>query len=268
MSAGSATLRERPAGRADRRVVPAVPDPGWAEARIGLVLLSTDLATEAAFRAMAPAEIVWMTSRLANQETCTNANLAGLAETLPAAIRLLPGNCDLPVLAFSCTSGVVAMSEETVSGLIRGAWPGVAWTAPILAARAAFARLGVRRIGLLTPYIEEVDRAVAAWLEARGIAVPALASFDLLTDPEMTAVPPEAIARAALDLDRPDLEAIFISCTSLRTWPIIQAVEDRLGKPVVASHQAMLWHALRLAGWQKAIAGFGRLMTLDGGTDG
>lgn len=256
------------AARAERRVIPAVPDWGWAEARFGLVLLSTDLATEPAFRAMAPEAVVWMTSRLANQETCTNANLAGLAGALPAALRLLPGNCDLPVIAFSCTSGVVAMGEQAVSGLMRSARPGVAWTAPILAAGAAFARLGVRRIGLLTPYIEEVDRAVAAWLAARGVAVPMLDSFDLLTDPEMTAVPPEAIARAALDLDRPDLDAIFISCTSLRTWPMIQAVEDRLGKPVVTSHQALLWHALRLAGWQKPIAGFGQLLTLDGGADG
>ena len=249
----------------ERVIVPTVLEADAAAARIGLILLSTDLVTESAFRAMAPADVVWMTSRVANINPTTNANLRRMVDLLPDAMRLLPEDAVLDVAAYACTSGVVAMGQQAAFDRIRSVRPGLACTAPIIAALAAFQALGIRRIGLLTPYIEEVDLAIAAWLEERDVAVPALASFDLLSDSDMARVPPADIARAAVGLDRPGLDAVFVSCTALRTWPVIEEIEQRLGKPVITSHQALLWHALRLAGYDAPIRGFGRLLKMSGG---
>jgi maleate cis-trans isomerase len=46
------------------------------------------------------------------------------------------------------------------------------------------------------------------------------------------------------------------------TLPVLQALEEDLGKPVVSSASAMMWHALRLVGVAAPIAGYGRLLTL------
>jgi maleate isomerase len=42
--------------------------------------------------------------------------------------------------------------------------------------------------------------------------------------------------------------------------PAVQALEDRIGKPVVTSHSATLWRALGLAGIETPIPGYGRLL--------
>ena len=55
---------------------------------------------------------------------------------------------------------------------------------------------------------------------------------------------------------------MFLSCTNVRTLEVIEPLERELGRPVVTSNQAGLWHALRLVGVDAAIPGYGRLLTL------
>ena len=69
----------------------------------------------------------------------------------------------------------------------------------------------------------------------------------------------------ALDLARrvkdanPDADTIHFACAHWAVAEIIDAVEDELGVDVMTSHQAILWRALRTAGIDDAITGFGRL---------
>ncbi len=60
-------------------------------------------------------------------------------------------------------------------------------------------------------------------------------------------------------VDRPEAQAVFISCSNLRTLDIIEKLERDLGKPVITSNQASLWGMLRLIGDRRAIPGAGRL---------
>ena len=66
-----------------------------------------------------------------------------------------------------------------------------------------------------------------------------------------------------LELGRhPSVDAVFVSCTSLRLVEQVEALEAKLGKPVTSSNHALAWHSLRLASYGKPIAGFGRLMRM------
>ena len=58
---------------------------------------------------------------------------------------------------------------------------------------------------------------------------------------------------------RPETEALFISCSNLRTLDIIDALERESGKPVVTSNQAAMWGTLRKIGDKRAVPGAGRL---------
>jgi len=41
---------------------------------------------------------------------------------------------------------------------------------------------------------------------------------------------------------------------------VVAALEQTIGKPVITSTQATLWHALRLAGIKDLLPGYGRLL--------
>ena len=68
--------------------------------------------------------------------------------------------------------------------------------------------------------------------------------------------------RLARMVDTEDAEAVFLSGTGMPTVSVLEALEQDLGKPVLSSASAMMWHALRLAGVGQAITGYGRLLTL------
>ena len=63
----------------------------------------------------------------------------------------------------------------------------------------------------------------------------------------------------AASIDRPDAEAVFISCGA-SSLEIVDELEDKLGKPVICSNQAMLWDCLRRAGIADQFSGYGRLL--------
>ncbi|MBV8938085.1 MAG: hypothetical protein JO095_20090 [Alphaproteobacteria bacterium] len=62
-------------------------------------------------------------------------------------------------------------------------------------------------------------------------------------------------------VDREDAEAVFLSGTGMPTLPVLELLEQDLGKPVISSASAMMWQALRLAGVRQLIPGYGRLLT-------
>ncbi|MFQ6023676.1 MAG: hypothetical protein ACE5NW_13235, partial [Acidiferrobacterales bacterium] len=164
------------------------------------------------------------------------------------------------VMAYSCTSGTVAIGFEEIVRHIHVVRPGIPCTTPITAALAGFEKLGIHRIVLLTPYIDDVNQPVRHYLEDHGISVLSMSSFNMQSDIDMARLPPTAIQAAALQIDRRDADAVFISCTAVRAAEIIEALEQTLGKPVLSSNQVLFWEALRLAGYTDPVPGFGRLL--------
>jgi maleate isomerase len=112
---------------------------------------------------------------------------------------------------------------------------------------------------MLTPYPDEVTEAMRDCLSEAGIEVISCGSFHIENDYEIINVTPHSIIEAAEALNSSQSDALFIPCTGLRTSTIIDVLEARIGKPVITAHQAMLWDALRLGGYTRTLAGFGRL---------
>ena len=231
--------------------------------RIGLIALATDHATERDFMNMRPGDDVAIyTSRVRNINPCTVENLQTMAPLLTEAASLILPGSRLDVMAYSCTSASVVIGHDAVAERIHAARPGLPCVTPLAAAYAGFEQLGVTRIAVLTPYLDEVNARIARHIEDHGIEVVGFTSFQMADDVEMAGLPPEAIYQAALEADRTDAEALFISCTALRACDVVERVERTLGKPVVTSIQAMFWQSLRYAGYARPIEGYGRLLRL------
>nr|WP_246344507.1 aspartate/glutamate racemase family protein [Conexibacter arvalis] len=148
-----------------------------------------------------------------------------------------------------------------MSTLLAGAHPRAATTNPLTAAIAGLRALGAARVALITPYREPVHGAMRDHLEQNGIAVAAHGSFQHEDYDEVSRISVASLRAAAERLlDAGPVDAVFLSCTSLRAVDAIESLEQALGTPVVSSNQALAWHALRLAGRDEAVPGFGRLL--------
>ena len=234
-----------------------------ARARIGLVVLASDYTIEHEFRAMIDVEGVDLfMARIANDPKVTPETLAAMEPLLTeTAARILPGD-RLDVLAYGCTSASVVLGADRVSDRLAAAKPDTPTSNPITAAFAAFEALGARRIGVLTPYRRDVNEQVHGYITRHGYEVPVFGSFNEEMDPVVATIDEDSLVRA-IDTIRSghDLDAIFVSCTSVRLAEAVAGIEDRTGLTVTSSNHAMAWHCLRLAGVDKTIAGRGTLFT-------
>ena len=179
---------------------------------------------------------------------------------VPKAAALLPEYLGLKAIGYGCTSGSTIIGEQRVSELIQMNNPTVPTSNPLTAAKAALKRLGIKRLGLVTPYRPDVTELMQARFEEAGIVIQSVGSFYQQDDRVVGRITSDAILEAALTIGQNDLvDGVFISCTSLRAAGIIEQAEAALGKPVTASNHALAWHLLRLAGIRDEVTGFGRL---------
>ena len=235
-----------------------------ARARIGLVVLASDYTIEHEFRATIDMpQVDLFMARIANDPRVTPETLAAMEPLLTeTAARILPGD-RLDVLAYGCTSASVVLGADRVSDRLADAKPDTPTSNPITAAFAAFDALGARRIGVLTPYRRDVNEQVHGYITRHGYEVPVFGSFNEEMDPVVATIDEDSLVRAIDTIrDGHQLDAIFVSCTSVRLADAVAGIEARTGLPVTSSNHAMAWHCLRLAGIDEAIEGRGRLFCL------
>lgn len=228
-------------------------------AKLGFVLLATEQTIESDMHRWAPDGVGVHFSRADNPDAITATNLARSLDTLAPAAAVLAPNADLDVICYACTSGSVVMGEDAVCAELRRGNPTPKPTTLITGVLAALDAVGARKIVVATPYLGEVNRIEADYMAARGVEILDIRGLGITNDSDMARVTPAYIRDYAASVDRPDADAVFVSCGALRTMDVIGQIEHAIGKPCIASNQAMLWHCLRLAGVDDDIAGLGRL---------
>lgn len=252
------------AGLFNRTQIPFKTDGGIAErAAIGVIVLASDHTIEHEFRQfLALPGVAFYEARIRNNPKITPETLADMESRIaPTTDLILPG-ADLDVVAYGCTSASMVLGEQTVFDRIHEARPGVACTTPITAAFAAFDAFGARNIAVLTPYRDDVNQRVRSYIEGAGYNVPVFGSFNEEDDNVASRIDQESIRSAAAELGAMDgVDAVFVSCTSIRLAAVASEVEEKIGKPVTSSNHAMAWHCLRLAGIDDPQPEFGMLYT-------
>ncbi len=225
-------------------------DPIGARATLGLVVLQTDETIEHdAARLCAAPDIALHVSRVAMAPELSPETIHEMDGDLARAAGLLPSAAEFSSVAYACTSGTAHIGAERVADHLRAATGTRAATDPMSAALAALRALGRTRIGLVSPYVERVAGPLADTFEAQGVAVARRVSFGEKVEANVARIDPASILEAALGVgDADDTEAVFLSCTNLRTLDILEAAETRLGKPVISSNQALIWHMLVQSG--------------------
>lgn len=232
-----------------------------ARARIGLLVLESDQTMEPELHDLIGLQgVAAYHARLANDVVVTPETLARMEHELPVAAGLLPDYLGLAAIGYGCTSASTIIGEDRVAEIIARAHPGVPSTNPLTAAKAALGVLGVKRLGLVTPYSPDVTRAMQDRFNQAGIAVTVVGSFYEESDAVVGRIAPESMLHAAVEVGQSaDVDGVFLSCTSLRAATVIGPAEEALRKPVTASNHALAWHLLRLAGIGDVRSDRGRL---------
>ncbi len=232
-----------------------------ARAAFGVIVLATDETLEAEFRTVFNRDgIALYHSRIPNANDVSLETLQAMADEMPHCASLLPSSRGLDVVAYACTSGATTIGPENVGKLIATHHPTAKSTNPISAVIAACRHLGLKRIGLLTPYMPAVSERMQRLLNDNGFEISAFGSFEQEDDRVVARISPHSILDALCDIGARDtVDGVFAACTNLRCFGVIDEAEKRLGKPVITSNQALAWHMLHLAGIPTDGMGPGRL---------
>ena len=220
------------------------------KAALGLIVLQMDETLEAELRTVFNQPgIALFHTRIPSSEEITSQTLKKMEDDLPSVAGLLPATRPLNVVGFGCTSGATVIGSEKIAALINEIHPEAKVTDPITAVIAALRSLNASKIGFITPYVAEVSAAMRDLLSKNGISVSQIASFEQSQDPVVARISPGSILDAIVQAgEYENIDAIFVSCTNLRCFDIIEQAEEKIGKPVISSNQALAWHMLKLAG--------------------
>ena len=234
---------------------------GW-RAKIGVIVPPSNTVNEAEFNRFAPDGISFHFTRSPLHPDPAADDFAGMLGDVTDAMRDLSA-CNVNYATYACTAGSMACPSDRLLGTMTetGRVPANSTAQAIVAALGA---LGVAKIVMASPYTQETNEHEAHYLAGHGIDVLASVGLGLNTSLEniqkISRVPPPDVFEHARSVDRPDAEALLICCTDFNTFDSIEPLEAALGKPVVSSNSATLWHSLRNAGVADRIDGLGTLL--------
>jgi len=140
---------------------------------------------------------------------------------------------------------------------------GVPATSAIKAFNAAMAALGVRRLGLVTPYTTDVQQAIARNYAAHGIDVVSEAHAGLRDNFSFCRLTEDGVAEMCREVAAARPDAIAIVCTNMRGARRAAALEAELGVVILDSVAVTLWGSLQRAGVPtEPLQQFGRVFGL------
>jgi maleate isomerase len=234
---------------------------GW-RARIGIVVPSVNTVMEPWAQRTAPEGVsvhfsrMFIPDRLAREtliEMDRSEGMSGVRQLTSARPH---------AVAYGCTASSIVQGvayDRHLRSEIEEMCKVPATTAAnaILEAVRAFA---ARKVVVVSPYTEEVAAAEGRYFSEAGLEVVGEAHLGISDGFRLAEPEPAALFRLGTDAWSTSADALIVSCLNTRSHTVVAALEQAIGKPVITSTQATLWHALRLAGVKDAIPGYGRLL--------
>jgi maleate isomerase len=215
-------------------------------ARLGLMIPSSNTMMEVDFTRDLPPGVALHTARMFMEDTTPAGEARMLDEfALPAARDL--GTARPDVVVFGCTSAGALRGNEYDAELCEqiSELTGAPTVSTIGAVRAAIEASGAASIGVITPYVDELNEKIKASIEADGTQVAGISGLGITDNFEIAEVEPDEIVAFAVEAlghlaAGESIDLAFASCTNFAAMAARPAIEQRLGVPVITSNQAVL----------------------------
>lgn len=242
--------------------------------RIGLVVPSANTTMETEIPALLQRQSVADGSRF----TFHSARLR-LRQLTPEAILAMNDAAD-DAIETLCDAQVDAVAYACFVSTMLGGRAAVAETGRRLARRAAQTRssptlvvtsadalvcalqsIGANSISMITPYRKDIAAKVAATIGEHGIAVRRSISLDVASDAAIGRLDQMKLLEMVDELDVSGSDALVLSaCVQMPSLDVLDAVEQRLGLPVVSAATASVWALLQKLCIEPKIRGAGWLL--------
>jgi maleate isomerase len=214
--------------------------------RIGLMIPSSNTMMEVDFARDLPPGTSLHTARMFLEDTTPAGENRMLDEfALPTARDL--GTARPDVVVFGCTSAGALRGNDYDTELCGriSELTGAPAVSTIGAVRAAIEDSGAASIGVITPYVDELNDRIRASIEADGTRVATITGLGITDNfaiaevghDEIVAFAVRALGQLAAE---GDIDLVFASCTNFGAMAARRAIAERLGLPVVTSNQAVL----------------------------
>ncbi len=228
--------------------------------KIGVMLPSSNATMEFDLQRIVPS---WVSVHSARMFLTNNEDgmLERMNEDMETCARHL-GSAAVDVIAYACTAGSLLGGAGFDLALSRhiselsGGIPAVTTSTGVVEALRA---LGVRKVSVVTPYPDDLNRKVRAFLDNNGFDVLGIAGRGYTLNLDIGADELEAIVGFAKEHLSRAADGLFLSCTNWRAMEVAERLETEIGKPVVTSNQATIWAAFRTIGLNEPRAGYARL---------
>jgi maleate isomerase len=150
-------------------------------------------------------------------------------------------------------------TDRSLCGTIQ-ARTGIDATSAVLALEQIFHQTGIRRFGLVSPYLSDVQSQIVLKFRAEGFECVAERHSELRDNFSFSNVTAGQLTAMVRDVARERPQAIAVLCTNLRGAPLVEELEQEVGLPIYDSVAVALWGSLRVAKVDPAcIKGWGSL---------
>ena len=235
--------------------------------QMGLIILETDLTIETEFRKFLSQDekirenISLLNTRIPCDDKVTTSNLTSMKNRFTDSLNLFPNKYEFDVIGYGCTSASLLIGDEKITKIVQSKVLTDNVTTPMLAVKKALKTLGTNKIGYIAPYISEIAHKMCSHLGQAGFEVVKAATFAEDRDSVVGVITPKSIFKAIETLiDQSDnLDAIFISCTSLKCASIISLSEEKFGLPLLSSNSVLAWDMMKLSKATVSQQGKGKL---------
>ena len=173
--------------------------------------------------------------------------------------KILPGE-KINTVAYGCTSGTIAIGEDRVKEKIQLVKPDCYVTTPITSAIKAIRLMNIKKVAILTPYPESVNKTIYEYFSKKNIDILSFGTFNLDLDSDFANIDPKYLSETLKKLDTSGADALFVSCTALPVLEVLDEVEKKINKPVFSSNQTLIWDTIRSVGYKDPINGYGNLL--------
>lgn len=184
-----------------------------------------------------------------------------LEPMLTAADLLADAHCD--ALCWNGTSaGWLGFDKDVALCAAIEERTGIKASSSVLALSNIFKLAGVKTYGLVTPYIDDVQKGIIENFASEGYECVAERHLGVKVNFDFALTTPDQLREMIRDVASSKPDGIVILCTNLAGAALAEELEPELGIPIYDSISTAVWGALRAAGVApKHIEGWGRLFT-------
>tara|TARA_Y100000588_G_scaffold394510_1_gene515383 strand:- start:1251 stop:2012 length:762 start_codon:yes stop_codon:yes gene_type:complete len=233
---------------------------GW-RARIGLLVPAVNNTMERELWSLVPDGVTVSTGRIVCEREGTADTLRDMEFEGKAACERVV-TAEPHVVLFGCTSasfyqGAVWNAEYQKELTALAGVPAITTSG---AMAEALQRNNVRKVDVVTPYVETTNERLRRYLESEGIEVNNLGTFDMLDMFDHARIQPTDVYQKVRETATDEADAVFVACTQVRALEMVDLLEKDLGKPVFSANQASFWKVFDMLGIDPGLDAHGDLM--------